>query len=566
MSATPAPNPASLPAHLVDWKLPSQWGWGHEGVWLDRWRHSQEVVDALGRSLSLVTAPDPAHAEWLTAEARALAHRNAVSAPTAYHFWARSRNVVRGPGYLRRWIAGEALAPRLARDGALQPVLALDVLRQLGSTVASLHDRGDCHGAIGPELLWQAPGGRVWLLGWHWALPRAVIPAGLAPERGSIPWAPEWATGWQPDALSDQWQLACTLVAALTGLPAGTVGAETAAHLPLGPGAQAVFAQALSPVREARFPTLPAFLRALERADQAPAAVPVRAVEPGIVPTTAEGLQALVGADYQVLAPLGEGGAGTVWRVRDVALERDVALKLLHAERARDPRAIARFRHEASMAARLQHPAIIPVHDWDTRSGIVWYTMELAESGSLATLVARHGARPIEEVGSQFAQLLEGLQAAHRAGVLHLDLKPENVLIDRWRYWRLSDFGIAGVHGGRAHAGTPGFAPPEQVEGRPVDERTDLYGAAALAAYALTGWAPFGGGTVEHVLRRQREAAPSLPDVAPPVARVLTRALAPDAEARFADAGEFLRAWRAALVTAPEPTWVDRLRGIVSAD
>ena len=150
--------------------------------------------------------------------------------------------------------------------------------------------------------------------------------------------------------------------------------------------------------------------------------------------------------------------------------------------------------------------------------------------------------------------------------MLHLDLKPENVLIDRWRHWRLADFGIAGVHGGRAHAGTPGFAPPEQVEGRPVDARSDIYGAAALAAYALTGWAPFGGGPIEHVLRRQREAAPSLPDVTPPVARVLARALAPEAEARFFDAGEFLRAWRAALVTAPEPTWVDRLKGIVSAD
>ena len=106
-----------LPEHLAAWQLPPQWQWGAEGIWEDH-RHFQELIDALGRSLSLVSAPNPDHAGWIEAEARALAHRNHPAVPTTYHYWSANSDSRRGPGYLRRWISGETLGARLARAGA----------------------------------------------------------------------------------------------------------------------------------------------------------------------------------------------------------------------------------------------------------------------------------------------------------------------------------------------------------------------------------------------------------------------------------------------------------------
>ncbi|HEY5059899.1 MAG TPA: hypothetical protein VII52_00125, partial [Gemmatimonadaceae bacterium] len=105
-----------LPAHLCHWHLPPSWSWGSEGVNTE-YRHYQELIDALGRSLSLVSAPDDSHHMWLEAEARHLAHRNHPAMPTTYHYWASYSESGRGPGYLRRWIAGETIGARLRRTG-----------------------------------------------------------------------------------------------------------------------------------------------------------------------------------------------------------------------------------------------------------------------------------------------------------------------------------------------------------------------------------------------------------------------------------------------------------------
>ena len=151
--------------------------------------------------------------------------------------------------------------------------------------------------------------------------------------------------------------------------------------------------------------------------------------------------------DYEVLAALGSGSFGSVWRVRDLSLGREVALKLLHPHVARDERIVGRFRREAQLAAQLAHPAIVPIFDWDSRGDVAWYTMELAEGGSVADLIARSGPRPLTEIAPQVDFILSGLAAAHAVGIIHRDLKPENVLIDRYRRWRLADFGIANVTG-----------------------------------------------------------------------------------------------------------------------
>ena len=149
------------------------------------------------------------------------------------------------------------------------------------------------------------------------------------------------------------------------------------------------------------------------------------------------------GDDYEILAPLGRGMFGSVWRARDLSLSREVAIKVLHPHIAKDDVAVARFRREARLAAQLAHPAIVPIYDSDSRGDVAWYTMELAEGGSVASLISRSGPRPIEQIAQPVDEVLEALIAAHSSGIIHRDLKPENILIDRYRRWRIGDFGIA---------------------------------------------------------------------------------------------------------------------------
>ncbi len=195
------------PPHLAPWELPPGWSWGSEGVFGEH-RHYQEVIDALGRSLSLVSVPDPAHAAWLGAEARHLAHLNHPVMPTTYHYWIAAATPPRGPGYLRRWLQGETLSGRLRRSGAEGVSAAIRILREVGSALAYVHDSGAAHGAVSPSSVWLMPMGRIWLLGWQWALPRAELPDGLRPDFRWTARAPEWETEWTPTPASDQWQLA----------------------------------------------------------------------------------------------------------------------------------------------------------------------------------------------------------------------------------------------------------------------------------------------------------------------------------------------------------------------
>lgn len=252
-----------------------------------------------------------------------------------------------------------------------------------------------------------------------------------------------------------------------------------------------------------------------------------------------------VGDDYDVLGFLGKGTFGGVWRVRDLSLEREVALKLLHPNVAQDERAVARFRREARLAAQLAHPGIIPIFDWDARGEVSWYTMELAESGSVADLIARAGPRPFESVESQIDGALDALAAAHSVGIVHRDLKPENILIDRYKRWRITDFGIARAEGEPAGAtGTPAFAAPEQLLGEAQGPAVDCFAAAAIIYFVLTGFPPFTGTETQEILAQQlgqQYDATALPG---PLADFLARGLAPEPMLRYADGAEMRTAWR----------------------
>ena len=534
-----------LPAHLAGWQLPPDWRWGSEGV-LQEYRHYQEIVDALGRSLALVTAPDPEHAPWLAKEARYLAHRNHSSIPTTYHYWSVYGQARRGPGYLRRWLQAETSGSRARRLGREAIPSVLHLLRTLGSAVAYLHDTGQPHGDISPESVWMAPAGRIWLLGWQWSVPRGEIPGSLTPDPRWTPWPPEWSAGWAPTFASDQWMLAATCFVSLTGEMPPT---EDVPPLDLvSPGIpQAlvdILGRALSRDPDDRFPTISALLRTLEHAG----ATPRRSAERE-VPARADSDEArirwAVGDDYEILGFLGRGTFGSVWRARDLSLEREVALKVLHPHVVEDHKAVARFRREARLAAQLAHPAIIPIFDWDDLGEVSWYTMELAEGGSVADLVAHAGPRSLDEVAPQVDAILDALSAAHAHGIVHRDLKPENILIDRYRRWRITDFGIAkGEDEPGGATGTPAFAAPEQLLGEPQGPSVDLFAAAGIVAYALSGEPPFPGPDTSSILAQQLANQFDESRFPEPLAAWLKRGLASDPLQRFPDAPAMQQAWR----------------------
>ncbi|MFN5598311.1 MAG: protein kinase domain-containing protein, partial [Gemmatimonas sp.] len=518
-------------------------------------RHYQEVVDALGRSLSLVSMPDPAHADWLRAEARALAHRNHPSIPTTYHYWASYEESRRGPGYLRRWISGETVHSRVSRLGPESIQVGFQVLREAGSTLAYLHDTAAAHGAMSASTVWLTPGGRLWLLGWEWVLPRELRPAGLIPDPAFTPWAPEWAPGeWKPTAASDQWQLAAMLFMMLTGEtpPERDVPPLALLRSDCPQALATVLERALSPDPGDRYPSIATMLRELDRnVSVRPVMIAPEGDELPRSLDSAEGrLRWATADDYEILAPLGKGQFGSVWRARDLSLSREVAIKVLHPHIARDDIAVARFRLEARLAAQLAHVAIVPIYDSDSRGGVVWYTMELAEGGSVANLVSRSGPRAFEEVAPQVDAILEALHAAHSSGIIHRDLKPENILIDRYRRWRIGDFGIAYALGDEnaGTSGTPSFAAPEQLLGEAQGAATDCYALASIVYFALTGRAPFGEGGPEQILARQlSDTLPEqlLQDGFPEELRSwIARGLAQRVEDRWPDAQEMRAAWR----------------------
>ncbi len=547
----PVRRTTGVPPHLEGWQLPPGWVWGDQGYYANH-RHAQEIIDALGRSLALVTAPDPAHATWLFDEARSLAHRNHPAIPTTYHFWTQSAGSRRGPGYLRRWVVGETVGARIARLGIETIPYMLRVLRATGSAVAYLHDAGQTHGALSPETIYVTPTGRVWILGWQWALPAAEIPAGVRPDPLFTPPPHEWAAGdWRPTPASDQWQLAASCFAILTGElpPRDEIPPLRWARPDCPANVAELLDRALAADPEHRFHSVASLLRAVEKISgsgtPALSGVDIASGEYKAV-SEEDRLRWATGDDFEVLSSLGSGTFGTVWRVRDLTLQREVAMKVLHPSVAKSDAAVARFRREAQMAARLQHPAIVPIYDWDSKGDVHWYVMELEEEGSVADLVRRMGPRPLAEVAPQIDLILDGLHAAHESGIIHRDLKPENLLIDRYRRWRIADFGIANAMGEEwaGSSGTPAFAPPEQLLGEPQGVAADLFAVAAIVYFALTGAAPFVGEDGRAILAQQLAASADLSRFHPDLANWLRKGLAADPDQRFADASEMQAEWR----------------------
>jgi eukaryotic-like serine/threonine-protein kinase len=269
---------------------------------------------------------------------------------------------------------------------------------------------------------------------------------------------------------------------------------------------------------------------------------------------------------YEIEEIVGSGGMSSVYRARDTVLERAVALKVLHEHFSSDPEYVERFRREARAIARLNHPNIVTVIDRGEFEGRQFIVFEHVAGENLKEVVAREGPLPVPQALVLTQQIARGLAFAHEHGVVHRDVKPQNVLLDESGRPKVTDFGIArSLDPGEALTetgtvlGTSDYIAPEQASGHPVDTRSDQYSLGVLLYELLTGEVPYTGeGVMAVAMRHLRDPVPSVrakqPAVPARVDEIVARAMAKNPEDRFPSVAAMMAAIEACLAEeAGEP-------------
>lgn len=267
-----------------------------------------------------------------------------------------------------------------------------------------------------------------------------------------------------------------------------------------------------------------------------------------------------VGDRYALLGELGRGGMATVHRARDEVLGREVAVKLLHAHLARDPAFLDRFRREAQAAAALTHPNVVTVHDWGQTDQGPYLVLQLVAGPSLRAVLRRRGRLLPAEAIAVLTPAAVGIGAAHTAGLVHRDVKPENLLLGLDGTVRVTDFGLAraaasatSTFGTNVLVGSPHYLSPEAVRGEPLDPRADVYALGVVLYEVLVGRPPFEADTpfataVQHTTGRIPPPSARVDGIPATLDAVVLRATEPDREARYPDAQAFAAALDEALV------------------
>ena len=459
------------------------------------------------------------------------------------------------------WIEGESLADALRRGPRPIPQ-SMSLIRDLLAALEHAHARGIIMRRIVPSTLMINTGGQGVITDLrysNWCLP--YLPPLPTDDANAAYMAPEVRAAEAGEPASDVYTVAANIYAALTGNPPDPDPARIVPPRQLRQAIPAaverVIIRALSRVPKDRYYTA---TEMLEDFVSDAGTFQVLAAAPALTESGFERrLRRALGDDYELLEEIGAGGFGRVYRARDLALERDVAIKVLHPALTADPGVIERFRREAQLAARLRHPNIVSIYDIMGRAGLTWYTMEFVPGSSLAQVIQRQGTFSLEQTERLLNEALSALEHAHGLGLIHRDLKPENMLIEPDGRLRITDFGLAlALRGGTrfggatSRSGTPQFAAPEQLLGERVDQRADLYSLAAVVYFSLLGRPPFSGKTPEQILARQTtDDVPPLVaerrDVPRELEEVLRRALRSEPAERFHSASAFHHAVRGAL-------------------
>lgn len=268
---------------------------------------------------------------------------------------------------------------------------------------------------------------------------------------------------------------------------------------------------------------------------------------------------------YKITEKIGEGGMGAVYKGVDLMLEREVAIKMLRPELSRQPQIVERFRSEAVTLAKLNHPHIATLYSFLRQGDDFFMVMEFVQGDTLDKVIQQRGAMEAQRAVPLFCQALEGIEHAHRQGIVHRDIKPANMMLTREGVLKVMDFGIARVLGTARMTkqgniiGTIEYMSPEQVRGQETDARSDIYSLGILLYEMLTGRVPFSSPSEFELMKNQIEAEPEPPrrfvqHIPTEIEGAILRALAKRPEDRFATASEFRSVLLAGLgATLPLP-------------
>jgi serine/threonine protein kinase len=515
--------------------------------------------------------------DWFLRETEVLASLDHPSIRHVYSAGIRGETVYR----VGNWIAGESLAESAARGQRPIP-LVLSIARDLLYALDHAHVRGIVMRRVRPTTLMLDTSSRAIITDLRYASSVLdAVPAKLRADDDPY-LAPEIRNGSRGDPGADIWTAGAVLYFALTGRePAGKFPRVTELRPDCPANIEHWVMRALEPKQSERFPTAAEMLAELANFTD-PYTEPASAGPVTILPDSPlweRRLRRALGDDYALLSDLGAGSFGRVYRVRDLRLEREVAMKVLDPRLTQDPAIAEGFEREAQLAASLKHPNVVSIFDIDGRMGLLWYTMELIRGENVAQLVEKRGRLSVPLAIDIIDDTLTALEYAHSKRIVHRDIKPENLLVDHEGRVHVTDFGLALAlprgrlfGGATSRSGTPQFAAPEQLAGGQVDQRTDLFSLAAVGLFLLLGRPPFAERSPENLWKgdvsfTMPELAAERDDVPPALADVLVKACAFDPADRYSSGAALRDAIDAAgFVTGerrlPTPTLFERIKGM----
>jgi serine/threonine-protein kinase len=267
---------------------------------------------------------------------------------------------------------------------------------------------------------------------------------------------------------------------------------------------------------------------------------------------------------YEVLGELGQGAMGVVYKARDPLIDRVVAIKTINLALALDEKEEfeSRFYQEAKAAGRLSHPNIVTIYDVGKNGDVAYIAMEFLEGRELRDIMNDGGLLPIDQVLDIVAQVAQGLAYAHEHDIVHRDVKPSNVMVVRGSHVKITDFGIARMPSSAVQTqtgmvlGSPKYMSPEQVMGKPIDQRSDIFSLGVMLYEMLTGQAPFNGDNVNAIMYQTLNAIPSAPSSLNPevpemINFIVAKALAKKVEDRYQNALDFSVDLRSCRETLP---------------